>query len=43
MDRKPEDGCEIQNAACGRTGIMDRMKLVKTAREDAAQEEHEEQ
>jgi hypothetical protein len=26
MDRKPEDGCEIQNAACGRTGIMIRLK-----------------
>jgi hypothetical protein len=33
MDRKPEDGCEIQNAACGRTGIMIRLKLVKTVRE----------
>jgi hypothetical protein len=33
MDRKPEDGCEIQNAACGRTGIMICLKLVKTVRE----------
>ena len=29
MDRKPEDGCEIQNAACGRTGIMLQLRLVK--------------
>ena len=30
IDRKPEDGCEIQDAACGRSGIMIRLKLVKT-------------
>jgi hypothetical protein len=34
MDRKPEDGCEIQDAACGRTGVMIRLKLVKSSRED---------
>ena len=22
IDRKPENGCEIQNAACGRSGVM---------------------
>jgi Transposase IS4 len=33
MERKLEDGCEIQNAACGRTGIMIQLRLVKTSRE----------
>ena len=31
MDRKPEDGCEIQNACCGKSGIMMQLWLVKTA------------
>ena len=31
IDRKPENGCEIQNAACGRSGVMLRLKLVETA------------
>ena len=36
IDRKPENGCEIQNSACGRSKIMIRLKLVKTAEgEDA--------
>jgi hypothetical protein len=43
MDYKPEDGCEIQNAARGRIGIMIRLKLVKAARVDAAQEEQKKQ
>jgi hypothetical protein len=34
IDRKPENGCEIQNAACGRSGIMMQLKLVKTAEEE---------
>jgi Transposase IS4 len=29
IDRKPENGCEIQNAACGVSGVMLRLKLVK--------------
>ncbi|KAI2514170.1 Transposase IS4 [Fragilaria crotonensis] len=29
IDRKPENGCEIQNAACGESGVMLRLKLVK--------------
>ena len=33
IDRKPENGCEIQNSCCGRSGIMMRLKLVKTAKE----------
>ena len=30
IDRKPESGCEIQSACCGKSGIMIRLKLVKT-------------
>ena len=29
IDRKPENGCEIQNIADGRSGIMMQLKLVK--------------
>ena len=29
IDRKPENGCEIQNSACGRSGIMMRLRIVK--------------
>ena len=36
MDRKPENGCEIQNAACGSSGVMIRLKVVKTAEEENA-------
>jgi hypothetical protein len=36
---KPVDGCEKSNAACGRTGIMIRLKLVKTVREVHAEHE----
>jgi Transposase IS4 len=43
MDRKPEDGCEIQNAACGRTGIMCRLKVVKTTRESRDEENEEDE
>jgi Transposase IS4 len=32
MDRKPEDGCEIQDACCGKSAILMQIKLVKTAR-----------
>jgi hypothetical protein len=31
MERKRDDGCKIQNSACGTSGIMMRLKLVKTA------------
>ena len=34
MDRKPDNGCEIQNSCDGRSGIMLRVKLVKTATEE---------
>lgn len=29
IDRKTENGAEIQNSACGRSGIMIKLKLVK--------------
>lgn len=35
IDRKPENGCEIKNSACGRSGIMLRMEIVKSPTEDA--------
>jgi len=31
IDRKPENGCEKQNAACGRSGIMLRLSVVTLA------------
>jgi Transposase IS4 len=43
MDRKPEDGCEIQNTACGKTGIMCQLKLVKTSREAHEEERQEDE
>jgi hypothetical protein len=30
IDRKPENGCEIQNSCCAQSGIMLRLRLVKT-------------
>jgi hypothetical protein len=39
IDRKPEAGCEIQNTACGRSGIMLQLKLVKTAESESAHAE----
>ena len=30
IDRKPENGCEIQDAACGISGVMLQLKLVKS-------------
>jgi Transposase IS4 len=35
IDRKPENGCEIQNAACAKSGVMLRLRLVKTAEEES--------
>ena len=39
IDRKPENGCEIQDACCGRSGIMMQLKSVKSAKESKAIEE----
>ena len=30
IDQKPESDCETQNSACGRSGVMLRLRLVKT-------------
>jgi hypothetical protein len=35
MDRKPDNGCKIQNAACARSGVMLCLKLVKSAVQEA--------
>ncbi len=29
IERKPESGCEIQNSACNKSGMMLRLKIVK--------------
>lgn len=34
LDRKPENGAEIQNVACARSGVMLRLKLVKGTQVD---------
>jgi hypothetical protein len=34
MDRKPDSGCEIQNSACGESGVMLHLKIAKTAEEE---------
>jgi hypothetical protein len=39
MERKPEAGCEIQNFADGESGVMVRLKLVKTELEDRPEDE----
>ena len=36
IDRKPENGFEIQNTVCGHSGVMIRLKIVKTAKEENA-------
>ena len=36
IDRKPENGCEIQNPACGCSGVMIQLKVLKTAEEENA-------
>ena len=41
MDRKPEFGCEIQNACDGISGIMMRLKLVKSQAAEAATNEEQ--
>jgi Transposase IS4 len=35
IDSKPENGCEGENAACGRRGIMLNIRLVTTAEVEA--------
>ena len=40
MDRKPDSGCEIQNSCDVETGIMLRLKVVKTPEELQRTEDH---
>lgn len=42
IDRKPENGCEVQNAADGKSSIMMKLKLVKTAQHDREEDENAE-
>lgn len=35
IERKPENGCEVKSSACGRSGIMLRLEIVKSAMDDA--------
>ena len=41
IDRKPENGCKIKDAACGKSKIMIRLKLVKTSTEEEANSTYE--
>ena len=38
IDRKPENGCEIQNSACGESVVMLQLKLVKHIQEEVKAE-----
>ena len=33
IDRKPDNGCEIQNSACRKNGIMHHLGLVSTVQD----------
>ncbi len=39
IDRKPENGCEIKASACGRSGIMLRLEIVKSPVDDVRSDE----
>ena len=41
MDMKLEKGAEIHNSACGRSGIMMRLRIFKSSRNEAEQEDYE--
>ena len=36
IERKPDNGCQVQDTACGRSKIMVRLKLAKTSTEEVA-------
>ena len=40
IDQNPENGCEIQNSACGRIGVMLRIRTVKTTEEHKTEHEN---
>ena len=35
IDREPENGCEIKTSACGESGILMRLIVVKSTEEDS--------
>ena len=37
MDRKKDNGAEIHNSACGRSGIMMRIRILKSAKNQEEQ------
>ena len=41
MYRKPENGAEIQNSACGWSGIMMRLSIVKSENNEENQQDDE--
>ena len=41
MERNPENGVEINNAVCKRLGIMMWIRIVKSTRNEADQEDDE--
>jgi hypothetical protein len=43
IDRKPDSGFELQNAACGCSGVMLWLKVVKTLEEESAAIEEDEE
>ena len=34
VDRKPDNGCDIQHSECRKSGVMLRLKLVKNIQEE---------
>jgi Transposase IS4 len=36
IDRKPDNGCELQTSACGQSGVMLRLNIVVPAEDEAA-------
>jgi hypothetical protein len=40
IDRKPENGCEIQTACCGTSGIMMKLRIVKQEEIEVEKESH---
>ena len=40
-ERKPENGAEIHNTVCGRSGITMRLRIVKSAKNEEEQKDDE--
>ena len=41
MERKTDNGADIHNDACGQSGIMMRIRIIKSARHETEQEDDE--